>query len=111
MTDDREPPTCGGEPMEWNVMARRWECSCGRDVAAGFLNESAVEVRAFEHCPPRYRPLHMVDAATAQAVWDAMFTTGSDIAPIDLPACSDPIMPDRLPPAGAEPWPPGTWKP
>ena len=49
MTDDKQPPTCGGEPMEWNVMARRWECSCGRDVADELLCESAVEARAFEH--------------------------------------------------------------
>lgn len=49
MSDNREPPTCGGEAMEYDVLKRQWQCGCGRDVADEFLGESAVDVRSFEH--------------------------------------------------------------
>lgn len=46
MSDDRQPPTCGGQAMEHNVLTRQWQCDCGRDVA----DDVADEMRAFEHC-------------------------------------------------------------
>ena len=69
-----------------------------------------------------YVRLHESMASAQIAAEDAMsdaseatlsVDTSGDIVPfpVDLPACSDPIMPDRWPPAGAAPWPPGTWRP
>ena len=66
MSDSRIPPTCGGHPMDYNVLTRMWECECGRDVADESC-ESAIAWAAFEHVGAEYATPDMLNAISSMA--------------------------------------------
>ncbi len=61
MSEEIVPPTCGGRPMDYNVLTRMWECACGRYVTDDFLSDAAVKVTSFAHVATRVRPARVSD--------------------------------------------------